>query len=499
MNQSGRRFLLVLCGIGLTLGCRFTAPTPVAWRGTATAEKQWVTASAQAPKPASTETSTPKPSATVARVQTSIPSDGPWFIFLAKDGTSLMAADRDTNQVRQIELPEGLIAADLPKAVSSDRTSMLVRAGSTRVEGEYSLFHISDSNLTPQRVTGLISVAVQNDLLDSNNRQAVYALQAAIAPVGIDWNPIDGKAVFPMAVDGNFTNLFTFNPDSQKVDRITSRYQQDLAPIWSTGGQVLVFQEADTLNNPYHWRVSLVASIFTTNLERVNYLYSPATDSVQEVYVGWVNETRLLMFTQTETTKIGLRLLNVNGGTPTVLYDQAFDQVAMNPVDGSIALLLSTETAEKNRQAPGIYLRTSGFSGFSQVLLGEYQSLEFDGGSARFTASNDSGAVLFDKNGVSQSVPRASHASTSPDGQWMVAWSASGASLYRQDGDFLQEITTEPVEYLAWDPDSKGFHFIQMESLFYSQFPRLTPIRLTDDVFYEGEAWFNWLGSGWIR
>lgn len=495
MNRNGRRVLLVMSLLGLTLGCRFTAPTPVAWRGTETAAVQARTASIEALTPSPTITATPTATPVPTRASTPIPLDGPWLLFPSKDGTALFATDRDTNLVNKIELPSPFVASDLPGAVSPDGSVLLARAGDTHIEDGFALFAVNSNQLTLQKITNLISSGVQKDLLDSNNRQAVYALQAAIAPYGISWNPIDGKAVFPMAVDGDATNLFRYNPVTRKIDPVTSRYQQDLMPLWSPGGESLVFQEADTRNNPYRWRVSLVASIFMDNLERVNYLYSPPQDSLEEVYVGWLNESRLVVYTHSETGNSRLRLLNVNGGTPITLFSGYFDGIDINPVDGSIALLIGEEAAKQNKQAPGIYLRSSGSSNFTQVLLGTYQWLAFDRGLGSYVAANDSGVVVFSQDGTSLSVAETARLNASPDGQWLIAWSEAGARLHSADGRLLQQVSTSPVENLIWEADSRGFFILQEDGLYHSHFPRLDPVWLTEDVYHADGGLFNWLGG----
>lgn len=429
------------------------------------------------------------------RASTSVPSDGPWLIFPNEDGTALFAADRDSHMVRKLDLPSPLIAADLPAAVSPDGNTLLVRGGNTQTESEFALFKVSGTNLAVQKLTSLVSSGVQKDTLNVNNRQAIYAMQAVMSPHGISWNPKDGGAAFQMAVDGDATNLFRFNPATQKIDRITSRYQQDLAPLWSPGGQILVFQEADTRNNPYGWKVSLVGSMSMNDLERVNYLYLPPESSLEEVYAGWLNESRLLIFTRTETGNSTLRLLNVNGGAFTTLFAGSFDSVALNTTDGSIALLIGEKSAKKNMQEPGIYVRSAGSTNFTQVLLGSYQWLGFDASLKSFLAANDSGVVIFNTNGTTLSIPGAQRLSVSPDGQWLISWSNTGTKLHTADGTFLQQVSEDQVENLIWQADSYGIFYLQADGLYHSHFPRLDPIKLTDDVYHQNGGLFNWLGN----
>ena len=495
MKRNWGRVISIIALFILALGCRYTTPTPVAWRGTETAAVQTGTASVPTPTVFSSPTPLAAPTALPTRTRVPIVSDGPWLVFSSGDGKSYYAADRDSDEVRQLELPNSVITADLPGAVSPDRSVLLARAGDPKVEGDFALYSVAAVNLETLKLNGLISSSVQKNLANVNNLQAPFAVQAAVAPAGIAWNPNGSGALFPMAVDGDSTNLFRYNPISHKVDRISSRYQQGFAPQWSPGGQALVFQEADTRDNPYRWRASLVGSIAFENLERVNYLYSPPNDSLEEVYAGWINDSRLLIYTRAETGNHQLRLLNVLGGTPTVLFEGYFDSVSLNHVDGSVALLIKEEAARINKQSPGVYLRRSDSTKFDQFVLGDYEWLGYDRGLGKFVTNSQIDTTVFDANGIKLSLVGASRLSASPDGQWLISWSEAGVNLHTADGKFLQQITNNTVESLFWQTDSKGFYLLMSDGLWHSQFPRLEPVKLTEDVWHENGGLFNWLGS----
>ena len=240
MIRNRRFLLLIFCIVALTLGCRYTSPTPVAWRGTETSVAQTRTESARISTSVPTPTRTPEPTVLPTRASTSIPSNGPWLIFPNEDGTALFAADRNSHLVRKLDLPSPLIAADLPAAVSPDGNTLLVRGGNTQTESEFALFKVSGTNLAVQKLTSLVSSGVQKDTLNVNNRQAIYAMQAVMAPHGISWNPKDGGAAFLMAVDGDSTNLFRFNPATQKIDRrhlpLSARPRAAVVSGWTNSG-----------------------------------------------------------------------------------------------------------------------------------------------------------------------------------------------------------------------------------------------------------------------
>ena len=109
MNSRRAHLLAAVSVLLLGLACRYTAPTPVAWVPTATAEQDARTRVALATDSASgatrvpaslpTKTNTPYPRPTAAE-------DGPWLIFPNAVGERLYALDQDSGTLIPIALPE---------------------------------------------------------------------------------------------------------------------------------------------------------------------------------------------------------------------------------------------------------------------------------------------------------------------------------------------------------------------------------------------------------
>jgi hypothetical protein len=110
----------------LSLGCRLSSPTPVAWVPTATAQLRAQTeiASAQAQatltaqvtkKPTSTPT-IPPPTPTIAE-------DGPWLVFPNQAGTGFYAHDADSGTLIPLNIPPALDPLDLASGISPNEST----------------------------------------------------------------------------------------------------------------------------------------------------------------------------------------------------------------------------------------------------------------------------------------------------------------------------------------------------------------------------------------
>lgn len=121
-----------LIGLMLVLACRFSSPTPVAWRGTPSAEAQQATATQQS-LPSSPTLASIQPLPSPSNPTQKAPEDGPWFIFPDAQGTALYAVDLDTDTLTKLPLPPFVLVDDLTGGRAPNRSKLLVRAGGLEV------------------------------------------------------------------------------------------------------------------------------------------------------------------------------------------------------------------------------------------------------------------------------------------------------------------------------------------------------------------------------
>ena len=496
---SKRRFLFVFLLFSLVaIACRLSGATPVAWVGTPTAQSEEKTLTAQAlsftptakPATATPSTQVPTSAAETATAQTS----GPWLIFPSEDGLSLYSVDQNTNQMRIIDLPPLVNASDLVGGLAPDGSSLLVRAGRVEVPDELAIYQLRSPETPPAKITPLLGPALQNAIAEQKSKLAPYALKAVTQPNGISWRSDSQMAVFTAALQGSYGNLYTWQPASGQIDRLTNRTQQDFSPIWSHGGGEILFESSNTNSLPPVWQVDRVVGLYTNDRGMIYEMYAPPADSLGEVFASWDNNNRMLSYTQSAVGNRNLKLIIIRGGEPKVIWPGVFTEMAFDPTHNLAAVLLDSVAASKLNKTAGVYFSSDNINQFHLAQIGDFQHLEYSDTKALFIASGKNGTIVFGPDGVVLSLRLEERASYSPNGKWLVGWGQSGARLYTGEGLYLQDLSDAPVENLIWQNDSAGFFILTEEGLQHYQFPLLQATLISQDVARGHENWFGWLG-----
>jgi len=495
MNSRRALLLAAVSVLLLGLACRYTAPTPVAWAPTATAEQDARTRAALATDSASgatrgpaslpTKTNTPYPRPTAAE-------DGPWLIFPDAVGERLYALDQDSGTLIPIALPKLTDPRDIIGGRAPDGARVLLRAGSPEELAELGLYELRSPWEPARQLTSLLSESLQEAVLQNDGIQAQMALQAVQQPNPISWSGDGTSAVFPAALDGPSADLYLYRPGSPGLVRLNQRFQQDFSPLWSPGQEWIVFQEVNSYATISEWKISLVGALSMPTGAITRYLHIPRDTGYWERYIGWMSPLYLLTCTPTESGAVDLRLSNVSAGKPRVIFDGAFAEAAVNPQNGDIAVVVRSENANPRKTA-GIYYSSNNGTTFSALLASEYKNLGFSPESGLFTASSALGVVRFDRTGSVSVLAGEERLGAAPDGNWLIGWGGNGARLYSRQALRLQTLTDQSVSALIWQEDGKGFFLLEEDGLFHYQFPLLQARLVTSDVWRGDEQAFVWL------
>ena len=143
-----RQLLLVLVILVISLACQLTAPTPVMWEGTATAQIRAETnavilATQRAIEEENADllpTSTSAVSQPTKTPTPEISTDGPWLVYPAPDGSGIHAYDLDSHEILNVNLPGPIYTTDLKRGLSPDRETLVVRSGSPENFDELALY-----------------------------------------------------------------------------------------------------------------------------------------------------------------------------------------------------------------------------------------------------------------------------------------------------------------------------------------------------------------------
>ena len=474
---------LLLVGVGLA--CRLTEATPASWSGTPSAEAREATNRAfESTQQAQLEktpmippaTSSPIP-ATVTPVPT-VPADGPWLVFPAMTGSALLAYDVDAHSLQTIVLPEPLYGSDLVTGRAPDGQTLIIRAGSPLNTDELALYEVDLMAGTVMKVSPLLSIANQRKLVNEQGSRVFDTLEAVTRADSLAWSPNGRYLAFTAALDNNSADLYVWNIEKSRVDRLNGIYSQSASPFWAPGSNWLITQEMEMDAASTGWRTEVVSGLHMPGYDGQNTLYLPANGSRYEVFVGWINAQTFISYSQTDEGAIMLRQVNVETLSRDVILAESFQAVASDPGSGVLALTLDEAQAARQGLIAGIYLLKPDRGVLELQLAGIWPSLTWDRG-GMFLASGQQGLYVFNAEGRGVMLPEENGGRLSPNGSWMVAWGDSeqgepGLRLYQGlSGNNLQEITDLPVESVLWQPDSKAFFMLAEGVLYHVAFPGL--------------------------
>lgn len=489
----------------VTMACSLSAPTPAAWSGTPTAEVRNATSTAFAATraaeltamPTLPPTKTPTPVGMTPTSSTNITAGGPWLIFPAHDGASLIAYDPGLGTLTELELPPLANLSDLKDGISGDGKVLLLRAGSIEILNELALYKVTDPNEPIEKITPLLSLYLQRQIINQVGKRPTRAMNAVLEDGGIAWSPNSTQAVFTAALDADSGDLYLLDLAKDKLERLTAKYVQDLSPIWSPRGDWIVFEEADTQLENGNWRFTAVSAFRIPRFDEIRFLYLPPSASVSEVFLGWANAISFLSYTCTEKACQNLRQVDLESISVKSIYYDHFSEASYAEQEKALALVVDSVAASMDGKSAGVYLSAYEGAPFTQIMAGDYANLSWSEEGGMFLVTGKMGVMGIRPERTSITLKNESRATFSPNGAWLVGWNADpanpGIRLYSTSGNYLQTISTDAVMYVTWQADSKGLLMVTDSGIYQVKFPGLQPTLITGDIFLGDDFEMVWL------
>ena len=486
--KHGKLCLIVLC-LFSGLACRLTSPTPASWSGTPTAQSQAktetiVAQTAQAffddapteiplPELPTEDDSTPTPSPTPAL-------DGPWLVFPDPEGSMLQAYDVDARLSLEIELPQPIQFNDLLSGRSPEGGSLFIRAGSPENFDELALYRVSLPEGEVTRISPLLSLELQRQIINEQSDRALETLQAVTRLDSLRWSPSGRYLAFSAALDNPSSDLYLYDAWGGRVARLNGLYTHNGSPFWAPGSNWLVSQEYDFLPSVDGWKAVNVTAIRVPGYDDQNTLFLPPAESQSEMFLGWVNSQSFLSTSQTTNGLQSVREVNVESVKSNLIFDVTFKEAAFDPGSKFLAVVMDHANALGDGLSAGIYGAQAGSANLQLIRVGDFSSLTWEPG-GMFVAGGMNGTFVFPPEGDGLYLPEEEQASLSPNGIWLIAWgeggsNEAGARLYQPPvGAPLQTLLESPVRAIVWQPDSLGFFILSEGKLFHFNFPGLNP------------------------
>jgi hypothetical protein len=489
----------------VTLACSLSAPTPAAWSGTPTAEVRNATSTAFAATHAAELTSmptlpptkTPTPVGMTPTASTNITSGGPWLIFPAHDGANLLAYDLALGTLTGLDLPPLANLNDLKDGLSGDGKVLLLRAGSIENLNELALYKVTDPNEPIGKVTPLLSIYLQRQIINQVGKRPARAMNAVLEDGGIAWSPKNNQVVFAAALDADSGDLYLLDLVKDKLERLTAKYAQDLSPIWSPGGGWIVFEEAETQLENGDWHFTAVSAFRIPRFDETRFLYLPPSASIGEVFLGWTNAISFLSYTCTEKSCQNLRQVDLETISVKSVYYEHFSEANYAAKSHAIALVLDQKAASMDGKSAGVYFSAYEGAPFTQIMAGDFTNLSWSEAGGMFLVTGKMGVMGIKPERTSITLQNEAGAAFSPNGAWLVGWNDDslnpGIRLYSANGNYLQTISTDGVRYVTWQADSKGLVMVTDSGIYLVTFPGLQPTLITEDIFLGDGFEMVWL------
>ena len=447
-----KKIILVLIFVFVVSGCGTTvnsSPSPTE-----------ISTSLSQPTVASSPTAIPSPSAVVPTSEPPLKTNGPYFTYFREvNGVyQLVMMDADGVGQKIVDLPQGFVDSltnqqfglDM-KFVSPDGKRLAFYTGTSGKYGEMPAQGQSDLTLnllnleTGEKhvVTPLLSKDYPNNFTEAakalndpyKTAESLYDAFTAGITQAIGWSPNGQYLAFAGQMDGLSSDLYVYDVNTQKIQRLSSGDQELQWIDWSPDGKWI-----------------LHGSVYSVG-EGMEYdIYAAAMNgsSIQQLPFGlvdnWLNSHKFFEYdSQNGSGNFGLRLVDLDTGKITKIWDGSFLGYKVNPNGNWLVIA----TLEKGLQI--INLKTYVKAQAPDSLLNPPDSfLRLDDGEI---FPLDLRPFNMDKN-----------ISTSPDAKYSVITIDQDIKVYSSNIDLIKDVSV-PVQDtkltdVQWNPDSSGLFLI---------------------------------------
>ncbi len=427
---------------------------------------------------------------TIEPIPDSLHPDGPYLLFSGRTGVWISNPDGSfLTQITNVEM--GL--RDLRNAVSPDGKEMVLVV-ETEEGIELRIISIPDGG--SKKVAQLSDLGMDEASMTPEESKSAAALSILYYEAAA-WSPGDGRYLaFVGAMDGNSSDLYVYDTQTEEIKQLTTGPSQAIIPIWSPDGRYI-----------YHFGVSWVPPFggalvgytrmdgaYAVRLADGEIIDQPKPKNSHFAFVGWQNATHYIMYDADDAcNSINLRSVDVETAkaAPLMKYSFYFG-TALSPENG--AMLFSGDSACSSSLGDGLYLLGKGNN--EPVKLSDKKAYEVSWlpESMLFWAYPEG---LYSPDGSKRYDPpvydASYHPAVSMDGfeAWTVIENRVSRVEVKEPGkDWVTVASGFHVDALIWNPiDGKNLLFASEDGTLYGvSYPDYELITLGDMNGYISQA-----------
>jgi len=385
-------------------------------------------------------------------------ADGPWVLVGGKAG--LWAANPDGSGLRYIyDVAADQLVLGGQHAAFIEETEGYYGAGLT-----LKMFSLPEGKV--RIITDLLSPSTEPQPQDSIPLDGKIAIYTALQADNLAWSPDGTQLAFTSAHEGPSADLYVYSVADNSLTRLSDGPSQAYRLIWTPDGKQIILMGATSFGTGAGYSMAGVWS-FCADGTCQRTLYEP--NSGDELSLGWVSENTVILYSFRAVSGFhDLRAFNIESGESRVLWPHAFEEAALDPVSGSLLVVVNEYIAAEDPEIDtGIYLVQQDGSVelipvwdfFSEELRAD---VAYNAHTAVFLVRMSNEIVTFSPTGeLALLVPRILQAPApvpSPtEDQWV--WLDDGALVL--NGPEIQiEVLFPSDSHPLWGPDGQSLLFV---------------------------------------
>ncbi len=393
-------------------------------------------------------------------------SAGPWLVFSAADG--VWAANPDGSGLTQL-MPAAPYLRLGPAAPRGGHVSVLTGSDGTGFHG-LTLWLLSLPGGDLKKITALTDASTEPD---PNADPQIDVL----TPLGqAAWSPDGASLAFIGAQAGPSADLFSYQPASGQVTRLTDGASQAFGPSWSPDGKYVLQFGARTFGSGAGYSMDGVWAAAADN-SRVKLLYKP--DSGGEEIVGWPGpETFAVTSFYAQCSYGKTRTFNIANGQSQAIFPGYYTHLAADPASGAALAVVDKFVAECDPGAKqGLFLARPGAA--PKLLdenAGDATNVGWSAEAGVFYAFTDAGWVAYTPDGQPATLPDGLNGEplvAAGGKNWAWLDQASGELQASLGGAPARRVFAGGVQLPTWSLDGQTLLFFGDGQLYAAAAPGL--------------------------
>lgn len=314
----------------------------------------------------------------------------------------------------------------------------------------------------------------------------IEAVRAMTENLSMAFSPDGRFLAFMGAIEGQTSDLYLYTLENNQTTPLSSGPSQAFQPVWSPDGKYIVHTGASTFGTGAGyamegiWAAKADDSGMTT-------LYDLSESSFEQV-IGWVdNQTFVVTSWNPDCGSNNLRTFNIETSESTELWPGSFNTIAFDPATAVAIIGVNYLDCGPNNQLGLFRVPTDG-SPPRRIVEDKATRINWSPEANLFLASTEFGTIAIDSNGqfIDLNTPQGADAfpAVAP-GSRDLAWSGDALWIGPLLGSIdhpPQEIFSDPVYEVTWDPDGKTVLFFADRGIYIAQRPDFIPLLVAEGL-----------------